>query len=245
MLQNNQANLALFSSIIFCASSFMPAAAQTDARDNNLIKVGAVALYLNDESGDLAGDPALTPPGVTVDVEDTAQLAGSYTRFIGDHFGLEFFLGLPFTLEINGDGAVAGAGKVAEVDVLAPTLLANYYFTGRDSKFRPYVSLAFNFAHFYNADATPALQGLLSGETDLSIDNSYGLGGFVGFNHQLRDNFYISGLLGYVDVDADTSLLTNTVADLGAGPVSLGQTPRTIDVELDPTVLMLTAGYSF
>lgn len=250
MLLNNKikpfiSSTLMVASLIAGSNLFGAALAADDISDKNLFKLGFVSLVYNDDSKDLAGDAALTPPGATVAVDTTNQLGGSYTRFINDHFGLEFFLGLPFTLDIEASGTLAGAGRVAEVDVLAPTLLANYYFTGPKANFRPYISLALNHTIFYNAKATPTLNGLLSGTTSLDVDNSTGLGAFIGFNHRVRERFFVSGLLGYVDVNADVSLVTDTVVDLGAGPVPIGPVPRKIKVDLDPTVIQLTAGFSF
>ena len=216
---------------------------KTHAEDKNLIKAGVVALFPNDDSTELAGP--MTPPGVLVDVQDSSGIAGSFTRFFSDRFGAEVLVGLPIELEVEGSGSLAGIGEVSSAEILAPTLLLNYYFSSPQQAFRPYVALAVNYTEFNDAKSTATLNGLLSGETQVSLDSSTGLGAFAGFNYNIRKNFYISGLLGYVDVDSTATLRTDTVVLVSGSPVSLGVVERTIDIELDPTVTMLTAGFSF
>jgi outer membrane protein W len=219
-----------------------PVVAQ-DAGAQNIIKAGYGGLFVNDDSGDLTGPSTL--PGITVDVDDTENLSVSYTRLFGDRFGIELLAGIPFDVDIDADGVVAGAGKVATANAAAPTLLFNYYFTPANAKTRPYVALAVNHTFFYDEEATPTLNGLLSGDTSLDFDSSTGVGVFGGVNYQLSEKYLVSGLLGYVEADTTVSLDTDTIVDVGGVPTNVGIVSREIDVDLNPYYLFLSVGRKF
>ena len=216
---------------------------------NNLIKVGAARFFLQDESGQLegTGDPLndlLTPADYRVDIENKTVFAGSYTRHIGDHFGIEVPLGLPVEFDIRGAGAAAEVvDQVGTVKALPATVIANYYFTPRDATVRPYIGAAVNRTFYFDEEADPGLEPAVLGDSTIEIENSTGLGAFAGVNVRLSDRLHASLLAGYVDVSADARIQTNTLPDLlGDGALVVD---REIDVDLDPIVGLATIGFSF
>ena len=223
-------------------------------RHNNLVKVGVGGFFLQDSSSDIRGD--LTPENLQVDVGDRTVLAGSYTRFIGDHFGVEIPLGAPVEFGISAAGPGEGplsplteslsGQEIATVDALPLTAIANVYFTDREATVRPYVGLALNHTRFSNETADPALEAAILGDTTIELENSTNIGAFAGVNVRLTDNLHASLLGGFVNVDTTATITTDTVLQLTPEfGIPLGEFTREVDVELNPVIGLATLGFSF
>ena len=214
---------------------------------NNLLKAGALGFFLQDSSDNVSGP--LTPPELQVDVGDEVTFAGSYTRHIGDHFGIEIPIGAPTEFGIDtAAGAVdfIGDGQIATVDALPITAIANVYFTDRSARIRPYLGLAVNHTIFSDETATPLLEEGIFGETDIELDSSTNIGAFAGLNLRLSDNLHASLLGGYVNVDTTATITTDTVIPLFDNfGIPLGEFTREVDIELNPIVGFASLGFSF
>lgn len=214
------------------------------ARHANLLKLGYGHFAFQDDSTVVEGD--LTPPDATLDVIDTGTIAGSYTRFVGDHFGVELLFGVPFTIAIDGADSIADRGEVATVKALPPTLLFGYYPLGRASDIRPYIAVALNHTIFYDARSSDSLDDLVLGTPDIDLSSSTDVGGFLGVNYRVRDRFHASALAGYVPIDTTADLSTETFFPLAdGGQLPLGTIDRRVDVEVNPFVFLGTLGVSF
>ena len=215
---------------------------------DNLLKVGAVRFFLQDESGQLegTGDPIndlLTPADYRVDIENKTAFAGSYTRHIGDHFGIEVPLGLPVEFDIKGAGAAADVvEQVGTVKALPATVIGNFYFTPREATVRPYIGAAVNRTFYFSEEPDPGLEPAVLGDSTIEIEDSTGLGAFAGVNVRLSDRLHASVLAGYVDVSADAKIRTTTLPDLLGDNLIVD---REIDVDLNPVVGLATVGFSF
>ena len=223
-------------------------------RHNNLVKLGVGSFFLQDSSSDIRGD--LTPENLQVDVNDRTVLAGSYTRFFGDHFGIEIPFGAPVKFGIDAAGPGEGLlsvltasldqQEVVTVDALPITAIGNVYFTDRDADVRPYLGLAINHTRFSNADASEALEAAILGETTIDLENSTNIGAFAGLNVRLTDNLHASVLGGFVNVDTTATITTDTVLPLTPEfNIPLGEFTREVDVELNPLIGLATLGFSF
>ena len=223
-------------------------------RHNNLVKLGVAGFFLQDSSSDIRGD--LTPENLQVDVEDRTVLAGSYTRFIGDHFGIEIPIGAPIEFGISAAGPGEGLlspltasldqQEIASVDALPITAIGNFYFTDRDADVRPYVGLAINHTRFSDETAADILEDAILGETTIELENSTNIGAFAGLNVRLSDNIHASLLGGFVNVDTTATITTDTVLPLTPEfGIPLGEFTREVDVELNPIVGLATLGFSF
>ena len=226
-----------------------PRAERRRPAHNNLVKLGAARFSFQDSSGDLQGAPGdvlgsiLTPPNVRVDVQDRTAFAGSYTRHIGDHFGIEIPIGLPIEFDINAAGEGADLlERVNTVKSVPVTLIGNYYFTPREATVRPYVGLAVN--RTFNTDETPdaGLSDVLLGPSTIETENSTGFGAFAGVNVRLSDRLHASLLGGYVESSGNTTVTTTTLPDLFGDSLVVR---REIEVDLNPIVGLATVGVSF
>ncbi len=206
---------------------------------NNLFKLGGGKLINNTKSTDLEGP--LTPSEYRIDVNNPNGLIGSYTRFFGDHLGVELLIGLPLKLKIKGAGEASFVESVGTVKVLPPTLLFNYYFMNRENDFRPYLGFAFNHTIFYGAKASQELEDTLFGETEIDLSSSTNIGGFAGINYRISTRYHASFMAGYVNV----STTATTTTDTRIIGIPIATIEREIEVDLNPFVFLLTMGVSF
>ena len=237
----------LLASIAVAAGSAAAQASRTvhdGSGDANLFKLGYADFAFQDDTTVVTGD--LTPPEARLDIIDTGTLAGSYTRFVGDHLGLELLFGLPVEIDIDGDGSIADRGEVATVKALPPTLLFGYYPFGRRAALRPYVAVALNHTIFYDAEPSQSLQDLVLGEPEIDLSSSTDIGGFVGLNYRVTGRLHVSGLAGYVPIETTADLVTDTFFPVPDGTqIPLGTIERSVDVEVNPFVFLGTVGVSF
>ncbi len=157
---------------------------------------------------------------VQVDTGISATIEAAY--FFADRWAVELLAAYPFTHDVDIDGA-EGAGNVGEVDHLPPTLSLQYHFNP-EGTFRPYVGVGVNYTTFFSEKTKGALAGL-----DLELDDSWGAAGQIGADVALGDNWFLNGVVRYIDIDSDASL---DGGDLG-------------EVEIDPFVYQLQVGYRF
>ena len=136
----------------FCA---LPAAAQTAG--SVMIRAGATQINPNVDSGDLS-PPSL--PGTKASIRSDTRLSGGLTYMVTSNIALDLPLALPFTHEIDGDGAINGVGKIGEVKVLPIRLLGQYRFLAPDSMLRPYAGAGVTYAKTEYGNFTPPFAAL-------------------------------------------------------------------------------------
>lgn len=216
--------------------------AQAHEAGNIVVRAGAAMVDPDTSSGDvnLAGTN-----NWQVDVDSDTQLGLTATYMLTNHFGVGLLAATPFKHDINAAGAIAGAGKLGETKHLPPTITAQYYPLDSGSQFQPYVGIGINYTNFFEEKTTPTLTGAVDAalgggvidDTDLRLDDSFGLAAELGLDVKLTDKLGINAALWWIDID--------TTAKIDA--IQNGQTIGTaeVDVELDPMVYMVGLSYSF
>ena len=228
-----------------------------------IVRGGAAVVDPNERSGPIVIDTLdLGAAGTAeVGVGSDTQLGITLSYMYQDNFGVELLAATPFTHDINGAGAVAGIGKLAETSHLPPTLTANYYFNTPDAAFQPYIGAGINYTIFFDESVTPTLAnegtfealanlagaGLPPGDitgvsgTDISLDDSWGLALHLGFDYKLTDNIGINAAYWHINIDTEAEI--TTVAESTA----LGTTPikARVNVDIDPSVYMAGIYYKF
>lgn len=154
-----------------------------------------------------------------VDVEDQISLTFSATYMVTPHWGVELLAGLPFTHGIT----LNGAGAVAEMDLLPPTLSAQYHFNP-NGRVRPYVGAGLNYTIFSDERTWGALQG-----AKLELDPSFGPAAEFGVDVDVIPGWFINFDARWFDIDTDAQLAG---ADFGT-------------VEIDPYAFGVSIGHRF
>jgi len=207
-----------------CLTTSLPVAAQQAG--DILLRLGATSVMPNDDSG--AVEPLA---GTGVSVDDGTSLGITVTYMVSDTFGVEVLGALPFSHDITGNkGAIDGV-SVGKVDHLPPTVTAQYHFKPA-SNIRPYVGAGINYTTFMDEKADSEIEAIV-GETDISLDDSFGLALSAGVDIDINEDWYFNTSVWYIDIDTEATLKT-----AGAGELE-------VDVEIDPWVVMLGVGTRF
>ncbi|MEO7108012.1 MAG: OmpW family outer membrane protein [Rhodoferax sp.] len=205
-------------------------AAQAQTAGTWMVRGGVTKITPNVSSGDLSA-PSLA--GTKASVNSSTKVSGGITYMLNDNFSIDLPLSVPFQHEISGDGAVLGAGKIADVKALPVTLLGQWRFMEPTAAFRPYVGVGITYAAFYGARATSTLTAITGGSpsnpTTLSIDSKWAATVQLGASFALNSSWFLDANYTY------TPLTTRTT-------MSTGQTQ---DIRLDPSSVSLTVGYKF
>lgn len=170
-----------------------------------------------------------------VDVTSDTQLGLTVEYFFNSAWGLELLASTPFTHTAEGKGELAGL-DILEATHLPPTLSAIYHFEN-GSNFVPYVGAGVNYTIFFDEEVTSeadtALTGLGLNATDASLDNSFGYALQVGFDYHINDQWLVNASVRYIDIST-TAEITFESGD-----------KISVDVDIDPFVYSVFAGYKF
>ena len=221
----NTAKLLLIPAVLACA-----AAAQAQTAGTWMVRGGATTITPNVNSGDLSA-PSLA--GTKASINSSTKVSGGITYMLDNNISIDVPLSVPFQHDISGDGAVAGAGKIADVKALPATVLAQWRFMEPSSAFRPYIGAGITYAAFYGARSTSTLTAITGGSpsnpTTLSIDSKWAATVQVGGSLAINSNWFVDANYTYTPLSTRTTLST-------------GQTQ---DIRLDPSSVSLTVGYKF
>ncbi len=223
-----------------------------------IVRAGAAIVDPNETSSEISietlalGNAAGTEVGVDSDV----QFGISFSYMLTQEFGIELLAASPFQHTIYGKGVLAGAGKLGKTKHLPPTLNFNYYPNSADSKFQPYFGIGLNYTTFFDTSADPTLDNagtidtlanLTPGapgantitaatNTDIELDDSFGIAIQVGFDYQLTDNLGINAAYWKADIDTEGTITSDT---------NIGKVTAKVNVDIDPSVYMIGLSYKF
>ncbi len=221
----NTVKFLLIPAILACA-----AAAQAQTAGTWMVRGGVTKITPSVSSGDLSA-PSLA--GTKANVGSSTKVSGGITYMLDNNISIDVPISVPFEHEITGDGAVLGAGKIADVKALPATVLVQWRFMEPTSAFRPYIGAGITYAAFYGARSTSTLTAISGGTpsnpTTLSIDSKWAATVQVGASFAIDSSWFVDANYTYTPLTTRTTLST-------------GQTQ---DIKLDPSSVSLTVGYRF
>ena len=191
--------------------------------------IGFVELTPDDKSSEISG-PGL-PPGNGVNVRSSSTIVGSISYFYSNNISFQAYIAPPIAYEVDAAGSLEGVGHIADVDVLLPTFFANYTFDAVLHSVKPFVGLGLNYSTFLLENPTPIFNGALGGQTDITLDDSFGSAFQTGLSIDFSDQWYLN--IGYVWIDVDS------IAVLTSEAVG------TVDIDIDPPGGYVPLGYRF
>lgn len=154
-----------------------------------------------------------------VEVANQIGLTFSTTYMFAPSWGVELLAALPFTHGIT----FGGAGEIGEIDLLPPTLSAQYHFNP-NGRVRPYIGAGLSYTIFSDERTWGVLQGV-----KLELDPSFGPAAQVGLDVDVIPGWFINIDARWFDIDTDAKL---NGADLGT-------------VEIDPHAFGVSIGHRF
>lgn len=122
-------------------------------------------------------------PGSDLSFSKTITPELDITYYFTDNLAAELILGTTYS-NVNGEGTIAGLGKLGKTWILPPTLTLQYHFTDLGA-FKPYIGAGVNYTIFYNQDAAGAIDRL-------KVKNSWGAALQVGFDYMLDDHWGVN-----------------------------------------------------
>ncbi|HET7773901.1 MAG TPA: OmpW family outer membrane protein [Burkholderiaceae bacterium] len=194
------------------------------------LTLGLAFININSKASDLRGP--FTPPGANLKVDDATTLVFSYSRRVNDRYSLELALGVPPKHDVQGTGALAGVGKIAEVKQFSPTMFVNYSFADPKATVQPFVGVGFNYTSFFAGRSTPAGSNASGGPTSITLTDSFGLAAQAGLNWRIDERWFASAKIATAQVKSD---LTSNSAGL----------VRTSTIDFRPVVFAVSGGYRF
>jgi len=204
-----------------------------------IVRVGATMVDPDASSSAVTMNGVDAFAGSKVDVEDDTQLGLNIEYMISPNLGIELLAATPFEHTVKAKGALGAAlagngGKdVATVKQLPPTLSLNYHFD-TNSAWQPYIGVGINYTVFFSEDGSGELEATLGSDTDVELDDSWGLAAQAGVNYHVDDKWLINASVRYIDISTDAEI---TVKANGAKIET--------DVDVDPYVYTLSVGYKF
>lgn len=215
----------VISSIIAAVASI--AGGQVLAKEGDiLVRLRTIGLFPLDDSTGIGPDlltTGLSPSDAVVPEVD-------FTYMATDNIGVELIVASS-QHRIRATGALSSLGKIADVWLLPPTLLAQYHFLPNGS-IRPYVGAGLNVTFAYLEKTHGSLKNALGQSTTVSIGNSVGWAVQGGVDIQLTDDVFLNLDIKYIDLDVDVKIRT-------------GATTRTADVNINPLVIGIGIGMRF
>lgn len=223
---------------LIAAGTFLAA---SSALAQYTVQLGGASVDPNSSATTAVGP--LTPLGaISLTVKPQNTLFFSVARELNDKWDLQLALGLPpvhdVALKVT-DAAALPASVAAQdgviiskVTQIAPALFVNYKFGDAGNALRPFLGLGVNYTKFDPAKTTAANDAINGGPTRIKLSDSWGLAWQAGVTYQIDKKWSVSGT--YTSADVKTTVTTNTLG-----------IERKLDVSFDPTVFILSVGYSF
>lgn len=208
---------------ITAVTFLLASGAYAHEQNDIFFRVGAVSVQPDADSGSVLGGG--------VDVENSTGLGFSGTWFATKHWGIEVLAALPFSHDIVGTGALKGV-DIGSTKHLPPTISVQYYPL-ENQNFQPYLGLGLNYTSFFSTDTTSTLDSALGGKSDLSLSYSTGIAYQLGADWKITDKIYLNAAVWKIDIDTTAHINVN------------GKRAASVDVQIDPSVFMLGAGFKF
>lgn len=206
------------------------ATAQAQPAGAWMVRAGVTRIDPHVTSGNLTA-PSL--PGTQSDIGASTQPCLGMTWMATNNIAIDVPLCTPFEHDIQGAGAIGGAGKIGETKALPVTVMAQYRFGAPEAKFRPYVGAGPTYAKFFKEQGTGTLTAMTGGTpatpTRLSIDSKWALTIQAGATIAINERWFLDAMV------AKTFLKTRTTLSTG----------QTLDTKLDPVTLSVGVGYRF
>jgi outer membrane protein len=99
------------------------------------------------------------------------------------------------------------------------------------SALQPYVGAGLNYTIFFDEEFTGANK--LAGLTNLELDNSFGLTAQLGADYKINHKWHINASVRWIDIDTEANFKVGSAGG------------RVSNIEIDPTVITVSLGYTF
>ena len=221
-----RALLALALGLGSLAGAF-PAAAGSDDGD---FQVRALATVVDPDTDATVRAGGVVIPGADADVSTEVIPATTLTYFLNKNFAVELFCCFA-KHEIDGKGALAPLGEIADTWIFPPALTLQYHFVGMGA-WKPYVGAGVQYIDFF--DTGTGANRL--GATKVTIDDAFGLTLQAGLDISLGNGWSLNADVKKTWLDTKVTWHNNA---------ALGGLNVVGDADLDPWIFSAGLGYRF
>ena len=205
-------------------------AAQAQSAGSLMLRAGVTHIQPNVTSGNFSA-PFFA--GAKADTFAATSIGGGVTYMWTNHIAIDLPLATPFKHDMIGAGAIAGVGKIGEVQALPITLFAQYRFLAADAPARPYIGVGATYAKFFKARSTAVLTALTGGTpalpTTMSVENKFVPTLQAGAVFTIKPRWFVDVSVSHTPLKTRTTLSTG----------------QTLDATLDPSSISIAVGYRF
>lgn len=216
-----------------------------------IIRTGAVVVDPNEDSAEIySANGAYGGSGLDLfgGLDSDTQLGISFTYMLNQNWGVELLGATPFEHDISLQSGIVGQvlSTAATTKHLPPTLSLQWYPMGSGSKLQPYVGLGLNYTIFFDEDMSTDFDCATNAggcaDTDLELDDSFGLAAQAGIDWALTDHISLNAAVWWVDIDTEATITSPGADTAPGGP---WDTRTKFDVDIDPWVYMIGIAYRF
>ena len=205
--------------LVLAAATLAPAVSFAHEAGDFLFRAGTATVRPNANSEDVLGLGKF-------DANNNTQLGLTFGYMITDNIGVELLAATPFEHKVG----TGPTGNIASVKHLPPTLMAQYYFGGKEDKLRPYLGAGLNYTFFFDEKFNNT--GKTAGLSDLDLSSSWGFAAQAGMDYMLDENWMLNASLWWMNIETDVKF-------------KAGGEQYKVDTRLDPFVFMFGVGYRF
>ena len=198
----------------------LPAAAGSESGNFMVRVLGTVVAPDSSAKVSAGGAPIAGDAEASTEVIPAATL--SY--FLTKNVAVELFCCFS-KHEVDGKGALAGLGEVADTWVFPPAVTLQYHFDGLGA-FKPYVGAGFQYIYAFDEGVGDNALGA----TGVKVDDAIGLTLQAGIDISMGGGWYLNA-------DVKKTWIEHNVSWVGTGV--------TADLELDPWIVSAGLGYRF
>lgn len=203
------------------SSALMSTQALAFEAGDTVIKAGIVGVMPDASSSAILG--------TTLDVKEGTSLGISYTYMFSKNMAMEVLGALPFTHDIE----IKDGDTIGETKHLPPTISLQYHAPVSED-FSVYCGIGLNYTVFFEEEANDTLKGILgSNDVDLKLDDSVGMAFQVGADWSINDQWGANLGIYVINIETNADVLVD------------GATAATVDVTIDPVVVMVGASMKF
>ncbi|MBB5414325.1 outer membrane protein [Paraburkholderia atlantica] len=180
-------------------------------------------------------------PGTGAHATSTDTMGITTEYYVTDHIGIATLIGLPLTVDLVGDGALAKYGTLGSTRPIPPALVFRYHLLSAQSKFRPFIGLGVNYTWFTQVRTTNSRFVTDSlgpgGSAHASLSSSWNPVFEIGAYYAMTNHWSVGASVGYVPVKTHLTLDGTTAKGT--------QIVSTSTIRLNPVNVFLNVAYTF
>jgi len=196
----------IIAGIALCLLTPLAQAQKAFEKGDWIVRAGVSVVDPDSKGLDLGG-------GTYVSADSATSLTVNGEYLFADSWGVELLAAYPFEHDIEVDGSKVGSTKQ-----LPPTL--NVKWHPSIGMIAPYIGVGVNWTIFFSEESVLG---------DLSLDDSFGIGGQIGFDWVFANNWLLNADVRYIQIETDAKV---DGSDVGS-------------VDINPWVYGVHVGYKF